>query len=403
MLLHMKVLLFSDLNHLANIGGPIGYQYNIAEYLKDSPNTDISFLNGRWTHFSLMTKIGNYSISLLKKLFKKNKIISFSILIYDYFFRKYQISKNGIDFLESFDAIHIHSLPLFLQYFSRNKVDVKLILTSHTPEPVIDQLFKASGYGAFLANHPKFRDYLLTREIEAFDLCDRIMFPVKQAREPYIEASSLYSEAFKRLDSKFFYIPTALYSVDKVQDCDNVLDEYNIPHNSLRVCYIGRHNQIKGYDFLQKAAKFIWKEESNVYFIIGGKQEPLKGLEDERWIELGWVNTPKLLNEIDVFILPNKHTYFDLILLEVLRQGTPVILSRTGGNKWFEGKNVSGLKFFEYGNESELSACVRDFSIRKEKGELDDIKKEIADFFREEFSMSLYIQRYMEHLYNICS
>ena len=71
MLLHMKVLLFSDLNHLANIGGPIGYQYNIAEYLKDSPNTDISFLNGRWTHFSLMTKIGNYSISLLKKLFKK--------------------------------------------------------------------------------------------------------------------------------------------------------------------------------------------------------------------------------------------------------------------------------------------------------------------------------------------
>ena len=175
-----------------------------------------------------------------------------------------------------------------------------------------------------------------------------------------------------------------------------------MPSDCLRVCYIGRHNEVKGYDFLKKGAVEVWKTNPDVRFIIGGKQEPLQGIEDERWIELGWVNTPKMLNEVDVFVLPNKNTYFDLILLEVLRQGTPVILSRTGGNKWFEDKKVRGLMFFEYGQESEFVECIEKLSMLKAIGELESIKEDNMRFFKSEFNMQLYIERYLDSLTKIC-
>ena len=398
----MKVLLFSNINYLANIGGPVGYQYNIAEYLKDNPNEDISFLQESWHYYGLGTRIANQFFRALKFIFKKSKAISFGLSIYEYYYRHYCISKEGIDFLNTFDAVHIHSLPQVLQYFSTNKIKGKVILTSHAPEPVVDQLFSANGYGEYLSKHPHLHNRLLKRELRAFDLCDRIMYPVPQAREPYELASDLYANKFKELDSKFFYVPTALNSIDKIQENDHVLDKYNMPSDCLRVCYIGRHNEVKGYDFLKKGAVEVWKTNPDVRFIIGGKQEPLQGIEDERWIELGWVNTPKMLNEVDVFVLPNKNTYFDLILLEVLRQGTPVILSRTGGNKWFEDKKVRGLMFFEYGQESEFVECIEKLSMLKAIGELESIKEDNMRFFKSEFNMQLYIERYLDSLTKIC-
>lgn len=52
-----------------------------------------------------------------------------------------------------------------------------------------------------------------------------------------------------------------------------------------------------------------------------------------------------LLQEVDVFVLPNRQTYYDLILLEVMRAGKPVLLTTTGGNKHFLGYKDTGLFF----------------------------------------------------------
>jgi glycosyltransferase involved in cell wall biosynthesis len=176
-----------------------------------------------------------------------------------------------------------------------------------------------------------------------------------------------------------------------------LLNKYNIPSGSLRVCYIGRHNEVKGYAFLRKVAKEIWKKE-DVYFIVGGTQAPLKGLNDKRWIELGWVKTPELLNCIDVFILPNKETYFDIILLEVLRQGVPVIISKTGGNKWFASKNMEGIKCFEYGNIDSCVSLIQRIVLQKKNGLLPEIGCSNKEYFCKELSMARYIENYVTSL-----
>lgn len=53
-----------------------------------------------------------------------------------------------------------------------------------------------------------------------------------------------------------------------------------------------------------------------------------------------------------MFILPNRETYFDLVLLEVMSLGIPVLASYTGGNKYFEKINDSGIYFFKDMNEA---------------------------------------------------
>ena len=43
-----------------------------------------------------------------------------------------------------------------------------------------------------------------------------------------------------------------------------------------------------------------------------------------------WTNDPhSLINASDMFILPNKETYFDLIMLEVLSMGKIVLATNT--------------------------------------------------------------------------
>ena len=242
------------------------------------------------------------------------------------------------------------------------------------------------------------RDWLLKREVEAFDICDYVMYPVAQAREPYENASAIYKDKFSEINDKFFYVPTALNDITRIEANHHVLDSYNIPQSALRLCYIGRHSEVKGFPFLKEVARRVWNNSPDIYFIIGGKEYPIKGIEDKRWIELGWVNTPSLLNEVDAFILPNKETYFDLILLEVLRQGTPVILSRTGGNKWFEDKGLIGLKFFEYGNEEELFLRIKEIQQMKLDGELENVKQQNREFCQKEFNMKLYVERYIENV-----
>lgn len=393
----MKVLIFTKDLPIKNIGGPCGYLYNVREYLKQQQCDKILFYH-EWNR-TFPEKVAFAFEIALKKLFKFSRILSFFVAIYFMFFHEKRLRKNEIEYIEGFDFVHIHLAFELLQYFKNIRLKhTKIILTTHNPEPYIYEVAGIFNCVDFLESHTKLRDFLLKRELMAYNLCDKIMFPVKEAREPYEKSSILFSSKFKELDSKFFYVPTALGSVDMIHGNDHVLDSCGVPSDAFRICYIGRHNKVKGYDVLRNVAPLVWSDIPNSYFIIGGKEGPLFGLEDTRWRELGWVNTAKILNEVDVFILPNQNTYFDLIFLEILRQGTPVIASKTGGNKWYADKNHEGILFFQYGDLDELKTLIIKMYEIKQSGRIEDLKRKNREFCRKELNMDLYIERYIKGL-----
>lgn len=396
----MKILIWSKDILLKNCGGPSGYLYNIKEYLNANPCESIDFYPVPYTEVLGNLPREGWRLKLRNALKWLGSPIRFALCLKQNYFSRKPISSEDKDLLDQYDCVHVHYLSHYLQSFMEfDNGHTKTILTTHNPEPLIDQL-AGEFRSEWMLKIPGFRNYFIKREIAAYEAADFIMFPVKQAREPYINRSAIYKKAFAKFEEKFFYVPTCLNTTDKNVTNEYVLDKYHIPEAALKVCYVGRHTAVKGYDSIQTLAKKIWHKNKDIYFIIGGKEEPMKGIKHPNWIELGWVKTQSLLNEVDVFLLPNKDTYFDLILLEVLRQGTPTVLTRTGGNKWFEGK-TSGLWFYDKDDLSAAEEIIQNLHRLKSENELIKAMKSNIDFYKHHFDMSSYICQYLYCINNI--
>ena len=123
-------------------------------------------------------------------------------------------------------------------------------------------------------------------------------------------------------------------------------NKYNITTKYV-ISYLGRHNEIKGYDLLKKIAQSILDKRDDITFLIAGNlSNDIKPLEHPKWIEIGRTHPTNVLSIADLFILPNRQTYFDLVLLEVLSSGVPVFASNTGGNKSVY-KQTGAIKLYD--------------------------------------------------------
>ena len=389
---------------LRNMGGPMGYCYNIKSYLDEHPCEEIDFYPKSQCGKNAGNDNESKSIRLkikmyIRELFTKIKFIDFILTLNSLYIKHFPLNEKDKSLLEKYDFVHVHCVNEILQsFYNFNNQKTKIILTTHTPEPLIDELAGRFGMQSLLKLFPFVRNFFIKKEIEAYKKADLVMFPVPEAKEPYMSRSSYYRDFFRLIEPKIFYVPTALNKLEIQPENKHSLDKYNIPSDALKICYVGRHNEVKGYRMLKQIAVQTWKKIPKAYFIIGGKEEPLKGLNDSRWIELGWVNTSEILKEVDVFILPNKETYFDIILLEVLRQGVPIVISKTGGNKLFEDKNVAGIHCYNYDDKEGCSCILKQLYDDKNKGLL--IQQKIANeqFFNENFYEPVYIEKYLKSL-----
>ena len=169
-------------------------------------------------------------------------------------------------------------------------------------------------------------------EKDAFEnAADIILFPTKESIEPYSSVLEYFYEVEK--NKCFLFLPTGCCQLELDKNCVDFRKKYNITTPYI-ISYIGRHNKIKGYDLLKDIALKVLSERDDVTFVIGGKlSSDIQPLNHPRWIELGFVNPPDVLSISDCFVLPNRQTYFDLVLLEVMSMGIPVFASATGGNK----------------------------------------------------------------------
>ena len=392
----MKVLIWDKNIVLKNTGGPSGYLYNIQQFLKESEYNEINF----YSDYFKKKEVKN--IKAPKNIFSKIYIylIRFWISLYKIYFYTEKLTKDEIDLINKFDFVHLHSIEDMRKYFLKNKmkINAKTILTSHCPEPFIDEFSSQSYYMTFFQKNKFLRNYFIKKEIEAFNITDYIMFPVEQAKEVYTNSSIHYKKCFEYNKAKFFYVPTAI--IDNVAiGNDKHIDKF-VNKDKICVCFIGRHSHIKGYDKLVEIARNVWKKTDEVTFVLGGMKSSIVYPEDEKWIELGWVKTSDILNEIDVFILPNKQTYFDLIFLEVLRQGVPVIASFTGGNKWFVNKS-RGILLYNYDDIEAASNHILNCLDLKKKNCLSDLGKENRCLYEKEFVLSCYVETYITNINNL--
>ena len=180
-------------------------------------------------------------------------------------------------------------------------------------------------------------------------------------------------------------MPSGILQCTAKVDSKTVREKYGIPNNAFLISYVGRHNQIKGYDVLKEIGSKIL-DKKDVYMIIAGSEGPLYHLENKKWIEVGWTNDPhSIIAASNLFILPNRETYFDLVFLEVLSLGVPLLVSNTGGNKYFFDTVKDAIK--------EINSIMK-----KENKEIEKSKKKNIDLFNKTFNDKEFANRYIELL-----
>lgn len=380
-----KALVYMHEGALAKTGGPIGYNFALKSQLDKMGVDYIDYLPGGKP----------FKPGLGKKL-KKTWYGNILKTIKDWFrftYAMFKTAKPPIDIYQ-YDLIHFHSVGSMFQIRKYlKKYNGIVMLTSHSPRAAY--LETMSIMTPWNQKHMRWHFNKLKKIDEyAFSRANYIMFPCEDAEEPYFNTWSDYKDIKTNKKDNYRYVPTGTYNCSAKKTREEVCREMGIPNDAFIICYVGRHNDVKGYDKLKEIGEKILAVEKNVYFIIAGEEYPLKGLENERWKEVGWTNDPhSYIAASDIFVLPNKETYFDLIMLEVLSLSKIVVASRTGGNKYFEKIGMEGVKLYD--NITEAVSLIRVIISLS-----DDKKRELEvsnkAFFSDCFSLEVFGNSYQK-------
>lgn len=417
----MRILIW-DMFELHNTGGPSGYLYNIRKYLSNNPNHEIVFLSDLLLSHNNNTHENSSNNSntkaaidktAYKSLWRKLLILldhlpglkNITTKTIDYSYRIWNLKWNiniSSKELNDYDFIHFHFL-LHIRQFKNTFPDYNglKILTTHSPCPWTYETIDADHSISFL------KRYLIKQECKSYTFADYLMFPCPQAKEPYNKNKRIRN-TLEKLENKTFYVSTSLLYDNDAHSLTQKRSSYNIPENALLIGYFGRHNHIKGYDILKRIASDTLSKCPNLYIICAGSGD-IEPLNHPRWQELGFIsNVREVMDICDLYVLPNRETYFDIVLLEALRAGMITLVSETGGNKFFQTLptySTKGIFYFDINNtESAVNQIFRLYSLKEDNPDFfDKLKKNNTKLFEEYFTMNKYVSSYLNVLKRIIS
>lgn len=362
----MKVVCFAGAPIENNKGGPSGYLYLLRKSVDSnglSQDVNIEFIS---------PDISNSVDSVNSKR-------RFFYFFYDFLFAFYYFFSRAIKFrnlvslneskLSGVDIIHCHSVfdMFFIWLLTVRRYKANYVLTSHTPEPpyneIIYQLKSKYGKSFWFT-----KLFLKVISDFSFKKADALIFPSKGAASLYFDVYPRFADLVK--GKKIHYVYTC---VDKHNS--NKMERLVHRKESFKVGYLGRYNHVKGYDkFLELSQRYA---TDKIDFVSAGFG-PISS-KGYNVFDLGKISNPReYLNSIDLLVVPNRQTYFDIVCLEAIAQNTPLLLADNGGNSdlipMCEGIFSLESDFF--------SDVVQKVSLEKEK-----ISSNLELLYQERFSI----------------
>ncbi len=360
----MKVLVYLEEEKLTPKGGPlsVGYYYH-EEMMRRGENTlDFNHVDNAYENFhakgrSLTQKLPKWLNNVhrtIRHIINRRKFLSGKQFAADRDFSDY-------------DIIHFHEAKdLYLERKNLDNFKGIVLYQSHSPLPWGQEQCKDISRLYFLCI-PKMLEKYEAIDRYCFERADYIIFPCEEAEEPYSDNWPFFKRYKAVHQEKFKYVLTGIMPSFAKKTREEVLGQYGIPNDGFVISYVGRHNTVKGYDILKHIASQYFSKDINAWVISAGLEAPFTRLDHPRWKEIGFTDDPhSLISASDVFVLPNRVTYFDIVMLEILSLGKIVIASRTGGNKYFEKAGVKGILLYDTVEEAvELLEKVKKMSLEE--------------------------------------
>ena len=387
----MKTLIYLEESKLAPKGGPYAVGYYIQQELLRQNQKDVEFIK-------------DSNVPLVPRKVSTNfmRFVQNCWRIYNRYKRfKRLFSGKGIPKVDinQYDVIHFHKTIDMLECRSAlNHFKGKVILTSHSPVPLSKEFYDEYLLPFERKYMKSFYSKLITMDEYAFQRADFIHFPCEEAEDLYLNNWSEYKAIKQKRKEHYRYIPTGIPSAMPKRSRDEVRKELNMPKEDFCISYVGRHNAVKGYDKLKEMGENLLSDE-HTWFTIAGREEPLHGLPNKRWIEIGWTNDAhSYIAASDVFVLPNKETYFDIVMLEVLSLGKIVVASRTGGNKYFERIKPNGVFLYDTIDEAVVILKKIKSMDSSERARLGNLNKEMYERY---FTDKVFVENYLKFIQSL--
>jgi glycosyltransferase involved in cell wall biosynthesis len=341
----MKIAIYEFNSLLKNAGGPAGYLWHLNEGLNEVGHEGIEFIFGQqWTEGEPSPFAGHASrvkavsptLWRLGKSFLPTKLREEWLDLYSRRLEDYYLPPHVEKRLEQggFDALHCHcTLHALMGHNSLVRLGIrsrtKLVLTSHCPEKPADERVKGyvdHGLSSLLV--PMVRKRLDAIDERAIQVVDHVVFPCVEAQQMY----EAFWPGFRELiaGKPVSYVITGIVDIGEQEA---FAWQGGRPGEGVLVCYAGRHNSVKGYDLLIEATLPLL-DRDDIKVVVAGNPGAIPAPQHPNWIEIGWTRkVHSLIQSCDIFVLPNRSTYFDLVALEAMALGRPLVATDTGGNK----------------------------------------------------------------------
>lgn len=340
-----RILIFRKARYLAtNAGGPDGYLAHLklglsavnhpaigADFIGEAPIQTKPATPPTPNAHPVAAAMGDLRRNLTSRLYLRT---GFPRKLDPFHYRSKGPDEETLAALRTHDVVHAHytrDADVLLRLRESGRWTGKIILSSHCPEaPALEMsaILKPKHYCD--RYYGQVEKVLLERDLAAFRGADAWVFPSEGAMEPYHQTLPGFTELAKHKTVRF--LPTGIRAKDRPTH-EAVCARRMAPPEAPQITFVGRHESVKGYDLFVEAGMRFLDEHPTAHIVCAGTG-PIRPPSHPRWHELGRINdVPALMAASDLFVLPNRRTYYDLVLIEALSAGIPVLATATGGNR----------------------------------------------------------------------
>ncbi len=306
-------------------GGPSGYLYNLSAISKERKSEGVKSFAFKYSNdrSSLnSSKAGLVILSLpyfLRKYYVKSLLVVRSIIDI------YSVIKLKFNMRGSFPVFH----DQMLAYWYGKIFSKPYCIMPHQPIEIAREVDDAYKYRYNLKANDIY-NLVVIKESLAYINASIIICPTKYSLDSYFISKNDYREVLDSIPKHM--VPSTVTLPKSVLGRLKTRESLSIEGNKLAIGFVGRYNSDKGYDRFLSIAKSHRNNENLIFFSAGAGE--MQG--DEADVtDLGWrKDIADIITAMDLIIIPNRVTYFDLLPIESLMLGTPVAVTSVGGNKW---------------------------------------------------------------------
>ncbi len=200
---------------------------------------------------------------------------------------------------------------------------------------------------------------LVQRELSGYQNAEFLISPTKWSLDGYFLEDS-ESRSIIENKKKSFVVSTAKAPRQSI-DRETMRKKLGITNSQLAIGFLGRYIEDKGFDQFLRIARSQENKKGLLFFSAG--TGPIALSDSDNVNNLGWrSDIGDIIKALDLVLIPNRLTYFDLLPIECLMLGTPVAVTPTGGNRWLlehsEESGIFELQLQENGAQNNMTGLL---------------------------------------------